>query len=338
MPALDLVPPVHLKTLDKEIFKKNNWARAEEVAEELKRTLSDMGAIGCLTKWEGDIQRAGSGTIQHLLDIAIKMDPKNKDAALTKALWAMAKAEGESDLKEENAFQHLNASLSSILYDQACQTQLQAENSCGRLIMSGKNGEWSSGWQAEIHSLFHLDFTSNSGQPAPGDVFICPSGDIAAITGIDPGKYLRGNFLFQSNDVEIPAGYMAAFNDNARLMLVEITPPCDYAQDKHVWNRFILAALVPSGLIEYIWIYDKDFGGRLRNKFPEYLWRSPEFVLNDQPCHLIFNSRLILSLPKKKIKNKIGERIFRVRQPLMSDMIGWLARQSSRMGHVALHG
>lgn len=71
---------------------------------------------------------------------------------------------------------------------------------------------------------------------------------------------------------------------------------------------------------------------------PDFYWETPEFQMNKESSfRIIFNSRLIVSIPPKlAFQKKVGKRICRIRQPLLGDMIGWLSRQASRQGHVSV--
>ncbi|MCU7937490.1 MAG: hypothetical protein KZQ99_21975 [Candidatus Thiodiazotropha sp. (ex Dulcina madagascariensis)] len=113
------------------------------------------------------------------------------------------------------------------------------------------------------------------------------------------------------------------------LFLLDVTPPCDHSQKKIVWRRFALACMVPL----------EGLSNNLKNTLgkKEYLKVTPEFQ-NDDGNGFIFtiNANLQISLCDDAIPECLGAANGRFKEQLMADILGWLGRHVTRLGHVAL--
>jgi hypothetical protein len=327
--------PSLCKQLNKEEYEDGDGKLTEKVRE----FMQELDAIGALILWEKSIQYAACETLYDLIDVALHSGMKNTKDALRGVLYSLARAEAEQNLDKENSVRHLYSVLSQILYDNLAGIRPEDDVALGELVYSGKNLQPKEQWSQKINAMLHLDLTNpdpNIGH-TPGDVFTYPvKGHDLPIPEEDLDKFLRGNFmsLKKSEDSK-----KVKIKKACQLVLVEITPPCDYSQKKFVWHRYVVGALVPHDLVDLTRVM-KRVGKREKreNRLPDFRWESSEFQIKDEsPFRIIFNSRLIVSIPpKKEFQKKVGERLFRIRQPLLSDMIGWLSRQSSRQGHVSV--
>lgn len=328
--------PILCKRLNKEDYKPPGSAN---LADKINEFMQNLGSIKCLIEWEKSIQYAACETIQELINIATTFKGKEPEEAIKNVLYSLAEAEGEQNLDKSNAGKHLYSLLSQILCDQAINHLPEVEEAFGELICSGKEGQTKEKWHQRINSMLHLDFTETgpAAGHSPGDVFKYPEkGHGLPIPEEDINKFLRGRFM--SLKEEEKEKYRPKIEAGCQLLLVEITPPCDYSQRKKVWNRYVVAAKIPCKFVNFTWIYSRKKESREEGRQPDYLWSTPEFQQSSlDPYIIIFNSRLILSMPQENaFHEKLGKRLFRIRQPLLSDMMGWLARQASRIGHVSV--
>jgi len=328
--------PILCKRLNKEDYRSPGGAN---LVEKINEFMQNLGSIKCLIEWEKSIQYAACETIQELINIAATLKGKEPEDAIKSVLYSLAEAEGEQTLDRSNACKHLYSLLLQILHDQAINHLPEIEEAFGELICSGKEVQTEEKWYQRINSILHLDFKGSdpAAGHSPGDVFKYPErGHGLPVPDEDINKFLRGRFM--SLGEEEKEKYRAKIEADCQLLLVEITPPCDYSQRKKVWNRYIVAAKIPCKFVKFTWVYNRKRDSREKGRQPDYLWSTPEFQESTPDRYvIIFNSRLILSMPQEKeFLEKLGKRLFRIRQPLLSDMIGWLARQASRIGHVSV--
>jgi len=327
--------PSLCKRLNKEDYKDGDGKLSEKVRE----FMGELEAIGALILWEKSIQYAACETLSELIDVASRSGIEETRDALRSVLYSLARAEAEQILDEANAVKHLYSVLSQILYDNLADIQPEEEEVLGKLIYSGKDQEPKDPWGQKINTMLHLDLTDpepNSGH-MPGDVFPYPEkGHGLPIPEEELDKFLRGNFMSLTKE-EDNETYKAKIEKACQLVLVEITPPCDYSQRKVVWHRYVVAARVSTDFDQLTRVLNRVKKER-ENRLPDFCWGSPEFqIKEDAPFRIIFNARLVVSMPpKSQFQEKVGRRLFRIRQPLLGDMIGWLSGRSSRQGHVSV--
>ncbi|WP_321389267.1 hypothetical protein [uncultured Desulfuromusa sp.] len=336
------LPPIAMHIIDKEKIDElpDEGSKETELKRSIDNYLKELDAIACLTDWEAQIQNAGCETIHSMMSIANQVGSGNANNDLKKTLWSLAKAEGERHLTKNNAQKNLYAVLSQIHFDRT-NHNLIPDLDLGKTIMEGSDPDLPLISHSEINTMLHLDYSAGGEMPAPGDVYKYPEqGHGIQIPEIIVEKFLKTNFM-DLRTGEMNTEEKKELVQTAKLFLVEITPPCDHAQNKFVWNRFIVAAQIPSKLIQFCWIANNDTSeeGKPRKRFgdklPDYLWKSPEVADKDgSPFYILYNSRLVISFDYAP--GIIGDRQFRIRQPLLSDMVGWLARQNSRIGHLAV--
>ena len=333
----DNLKPVLYKRLNKEDYK---GEKRNKLSIKIEKYLKGLEATGCLIEWERNVQYATCETIFELMNIGVTSGLKSINKRITTVLYNLAKAEAGKNLNEGNATHHLHSMLSQLLYDEITNMPFIKNDTSGKIIFAGKASRPINQWHPKINTMLHLDYTKmdpNIGH-IPGDVFEYPENvEGLPIPHEDIEKFIRGKFM-DFKDNEEKKKFKSEIKKSCRLLLIEITPPCDFAQNKFDWNRYIVAALIPEKLISLTYILKRKGKSREEGKSPDFRWNSPEFQFNnDSPFRVVFNSRFILSVPcKNNFQSKFGERLFRIRQPLLSDMIGWLARQSSRQGHVSL--
>lgn len=332
--------PILLKpSLCKQLNKEDYADRDGKLSEKIQEFIHELEAIGVLMSWEKCIQYASCETLCELIDIALRSGMENTQDALRSVLYSLARAEGGRNLDRENAVKHLYSVLSQILYDNLADIRPDEEADLSELVYSGKDIEPKEPWSQKINTMLHLDLTdteSGTGH-TPGDVFSYPGkGHGLPIPEEELNKFLRGQFMSLTEEQD-KTEFKAKIEEACRLVLVEITPPCDYSQKKFVWHRYVVAALVQQDFVDLTRVLNREKEAR-DSRLPDFCWESPEFQIKENtPFRVIFNSRLIVSIPpKSEFHEKVGKRLFRIRQPLLGDMIGWLSRQSSRQGHISV--
>ena len=327
--------PALCRRLNKEDYKRKD----QKLADTIKEYMQELETIGVLILWEKGIEYAASETLYELIDIALRSGIENTKDALRSVLYSLARAEAEQNLDQTNAVKHLYSVLSQILYDNLADIRPEGETALSKLVYSGKDLEPREPWSQKINTMLHLDLTDPGSATGhtPGDVFLYPAkGHGLPIPEEDLGKLLRGQFMSfkeKENNIKLKTKIEKA----CQVVLVEVTPPCDYSQKKFVWHRYVAAAIVQEKLVHLTRVLTRKTKKR-EGRWPEFCWVSPEFqIKEDPPFRIIFNSRLMVSIPpKSEFQEKVGKRLFRIRQPLLSDMIGWLSRQASRQGHVSV--
>jgi len=319
--------PMLYQRLNKEDYRRASEGKA--LKKQIANFMNALQATGCLIAWEKNVQDATCDTIHEIMDIAIGIDKNDPNNALKKVFHSLAVAEAGKNLNADNAMKHLQSILSQLLYDQTINRSSLRDKEYSSLIVAG-GGNSSGVWHKKLNAMLHIDRgVEGSEDYSPGDVFIYPEkvGKLP-IPSLDIDDFLDDKYKFRpAISGELTPSRKEEVKKRVSFLLVEISPPCDYAQNKFVWNHFIVAMKLPNT----DWKKKKDGDN-------DYLWCSPELEAEGEfSFRIVFNSHLIVSVPlKPKHQKTIGKKIFRIRQPLLGDMLGWLARQSSRLGHVSV--
>ncbi len=173
--------------------------------------------------------------------------------------------------------------------------------------------------QASLNSMLHLALPESSHQALPGTVWFVPaSGDIRDKMGVVipamDWSALRGDKYLISLKVEpVP-------------VLVEVTPPCDFAQDKAAVSR-----LLPGYLV-------KDEAGKF--SIPAFVWELGPLYIKDASSdiegvyRLILNAKYFSSVSRGSIIN--WKPIFRLRQSALSNLTAFIANHVSRVGFMKI--
>lgn len=317
--------PFYLRpSLCKQLNKEDYEDGEGNLTEKVREFMLELESIGALILWEKSIQYAACETLYDLIGVARGSGIDDVKDALRSVLCSLASAEAEQNLDKTNAVKHLYSVLSQILYDNLANALPEDEGVQSELIYSGKDLKPKEPWSHKIHTMIHLDLIPDPrADHMPGDVFHYPGeGHGLPIPDLGVCSFLRGGKYISRKKEEDEKAFGTRIEKDCKLALVEITAPCDYSQKKYIWHRYMAAAIVPYDFIK-------------NRSLPDFIWPSPEFQIGDDPSFkILFNSLLIISIPKE-FQDKLNW-IFRIRQPLLGDTMGWLARQSSRQGHISL--
>lgn len=237
--------PSFCKRLDKEEFMAEG--REVDLSGRITGYLSNMGPTGCLINWEKFINNACCETMQALIDLSSKTEGLENKEALTRLLYDLANAEGGKHLSDANITGHLYAMLSSLPTDKLLEHPLMPNDACGCIIKSGADVRINGEWKSKINTILHIDQrpSANPSIHTPGDVLDYPEGEHGfPIPKVDGKKFLRGNFMSFIDETE-KSSRKSGIEEKCGLVLIEITPSCDFAQDKHVWNRYVIGGVIP---------------------------------------------------------------------------------------------
>ncbi|HHN8308543.1 MAG: hypothetical protein E7A54_10630 [Morganella morganii] len=129
-------------------------------------------------------------------------------------------------------------------------------------------------------------------------------------------KYLSENSK-RENKIEIEE-----IRNKSIIGFIEISPSCDYAQNKTRALRYVFSVLIP---YEYVRAKLISSGGE-----HDGIHVFPEFMVNDELYSLRSNVRYVISLPDDD--NFLRAPIFRLREQILNDLIHKFSSHASRPG------
>ncbi|WLG97090.1 hypothetical protein [Pseudomonas sp. FP198] len=307
-------------------------AKINELTDHILAKSNSFPATKSLLSWEVEVFRAISETISEITSF---IKPGTFfDADLGSILYEMALAEIGKNVAPENMKKGIKEVLSSILRDKISATMEGLEKFNTIDIDRHVRLE---NWKAKTNRIIHLEELSIDSPLPPGSVInisqhfhLLPSGNI---TEEEFGKFLRCNFLQFSRTENLQK---AIVTEACTLVALDITPPCDHAQNKSPWNKYLVGIKIPKNYSDFC---NAISGGERQNKLiGEYLIKLPEMISNGgEHYHFIFNSKLTFALNSSFANEKLAPLILgRLREQMLADINSWLIRQTTRPGIVEI--
>lgn len=152
-----------------------------------------------------------------------------------------------------------------------------------------------------INTKLHIE-TSPTNELYPGNIYEINVSDF------NKAKYLETYLKKISGTI-----------DEYKFIELEVSPICDFAQEKWEKSRRVSGLLIP---LKY---YDNE-----RKSGDNFYWVNPSFQLNDIIYKMVFNQRLFKSLDLNRAKEK--QPSYRIKRELLLDIIAHLSSHINRPG------
>lgn len=336
--------PISNDVMEKEKFIHDDGTdRNGAILPRLKEVIRQDNATGCLLGWEAGVWESANQVVAELSQTANQLKGDDIHKNLGHLLYELARAAAGKTIDDLSDYAPaLYEVLTSLLSDKLSVWTPEAQDSCKQESVSAvDDGEEIADWKRRINTMINLEMVKDStnSSPAPGSLIAFPETpaieQISNINSIkEAGKFVRRHFLcFQKATAKADRKQIS---EKCGLYFLDTTPPCDHAQKKAVWRRYVVACKVPVDIMEHAWFVDyksdEKTEGRLK---ADYLLKTPEFIDDDGAFVLIINANLQLSVSDQQIGN-IGQMAYRIRETLMADILSWIGRHITRLGHVYL--
>lgn len=294
--------------------------------ESVRTELSKVPALSILSVWESDIKKCASSIVNNLWGLVGPEEGQtleDREARLLQLLYKLGKSQDGRLGVSDDISTPLYELLATLLSDRLTVLPI-------RQIKHAFTKEDPSIDACLINTMLHWE-GSVSQQQMPGVVLSYPD-DIVDVDMIkfSSDKRKRGfildQFLSKSNQEHVRGD--VEFFKNISLVILDITPPCDHANRKAGWRRYIVGLKV-----DYRYqgcLYDEN---RLAN---DALRSTPVFYCNDERFFMIFNSRLLCSIPDQVKRFNNISMIGRVKEQLLRDVVNWNGSMATRPGIVSV--
>ena len=338
----------------------NNTSLAQ-LHELIEQKISQRHGLKYLIGWEQAAKKAVHSALTELTNIASGHEQSND--ILHKIFENIA----ESATGKSTCITALNAgtseTLSDIIKDKI---ENQAPNNIEdfeQVIRSARDSRdldmtGLSSWKESINRAIHFDMSEKVRQyHKPGNVYnindkVIGSGiksfpdDISNVAALS--KFKRKNFFcFLDSEKALKKEVC----ERTVLVRLDITPPCDHANNKAEWNKYIVGIILKNDddkfckLVKNIntdngpdRVREVD-GVRLIN---DSLIMLPRYANEDEPDSLfriVLNAKLTFSVPVSTCDAALGDlQLMRARENILSDIRSWFIRQATRPGIVELRG
>jgi hypothetical protein len=327
----DLPNPVFIANLTKTECKSGSTFSLQKLSNRLKETLSTSAPMNCLQAWEGSCHSAAT-TVTNTLSELTNIQAANLSdwisawrLELQRLLRAIGVAWAEKSLTEENCLPSVFFSMNPLQSDRMdlLVGKVAGSVSGHSAAIYGAGGAADARRRAKINSMLHLA-SHELNSVAPGNVYRFSQESRAwmpTLLSLLEGC-VKGDAAARKTNLE-------TLLKAARRVAVEISPVCDYAQNKVRQSRLIAGFVVPIAESTVV----NPSGAFLRVMGPFHL-ESRQLRIPDGIYMIYLNSRYPVSA-KPSVLRRLPA-FARLRPQLLADVQVWSSYQATRQGVMML--
>ena len=295
--------PTYICALDKKEFVSEPQ---EVLVENLLSQLEGQNMMNFLTAWENDSISISSNMIRLLLyGLRTKMD----NDSIQRIFLQMATLENSEIKTKFEATRNILQILVEFLKDRYSEIVVQKE------LVNKLSEYWDFDFSKDdeikkiqtdipieqkacINSLLNINVYDSEERNLPGKVFVLSEEDIYFDVSDFKKSTLSDNW-YKNNELDT---HGEKLNLQIIPIEVDITPNCDYAQNKNDILRTVFGYKIEIGQIDNNgkrgWITDR-YANKFRHKIKfDYVYVTPEFLLDGKLCVFVFNTKY-LTIEKK---------------------------------------
>jgi hypothetical protein len=327
----EVANPVFVVMLRKSEFRRERGVgfASARLSKRLVGELATHSPLECMQVWEGLCFHAATNvtnSLSEFADSACRSLEEWKQAWQEDAqrlLFALGKAHAEKHLSAENCMLSIFLALNPLHADRMnVLASGKDKHLAGHVaqIMATTDGARIDR-KAKVNAMLHFGFGHN--EYGPGNTYVF-------------GKTNRPAFLPTLKDILSGAvggdgakklNDMAVLRDNAKLCGMEITPLCDYAQDKMGFAKLIAGFVLPKEHERSV-----KAAGYLKRIGPVYLPKTR--VMAAGAYNVYLDSRYVVATKPRQVGSL--KPIARVGSHLLTDVQLWTAYQGARQGVILL--
>ena len=294
--------------------------------------------VHLLWEWEEVTHQAATTTSESLIEV-VRNSPKidlssaaSVSSGLSASLGLLAAAARDREARTGiEAATHAFSALVPILED-AADYPAGRPNSIGEpelaellAVATDKNALRNRGAEeraryGRLNRMVHIARAQPEAPLLPGNVYEV-NDELGAMLAIDRERLVRSlvgdSYKEDAGDIE------------PKTMIAEVTPACDYAQEKVETPRVLGGALIPVDRLKNIpsehYIY-KSFG--------VFHFDDEAYSVPNGTYHFALNARFLTGLSRQSLEDRTP--LFRIRQNTLVDVQAWLARHGNRPGVITI--
>ncbi len=282
------------------------------ILEKIKNELNKFPIYGHLINWENQIHLSADKTLEEIFKLKNFGDDWNKDAE--HLFYKLAIAYSGKRLEKAEAIKQIQSAFLSLNHVFIDSLEYSIENE-----LTGDDYK-----KLEVTDEKHnLAYVLNKK--------ILFSEDKSPLN--IPGIVLQSEIEEEGTDYKelldgcikgtIVEEKVAPIRESWNKIYLVITPLCDYAQNKYVFNKIIKGLIINAEFLKQI------------NPYTEAIFISPVFKINEIDKVLILDFRHLVSHKEIPIEGLLP--LFRIRQQLLAEIQSKLSRHMNRQGFLFLH-
>lgn len=304
--------------------------------------VGDFPNYQAMLGWELSANKAIQSTFSELSAIPMGMNTAQFDDGLGKLLSKLGSAGSSEnaplDVKSSEASRILNTLMSNRAF---LETRIELNDNEIPEEQEAIDEAEQAEWKRRINKILHIE-TNSLEISYPGSVysFKMPrhyySEDGQLIEGLQEHYGIDELIEEQLRLIEKKPIYPSV-RDSAKLVLIDITPSCDHAQNKAKWRKFCvgLELNIPT---EKTLKQVQNICGSLKSK-----WKSPLFSTKTQKGEieykaLIVDPKLIMHIPDSDdFMDQLDSNLFCLKEQLFRDLVDHVSSHLGRPGIVNLY-
>lgn len=307
--------PIASCSLDKSVIRKPVNNVVEVIRENLKKCLQPLEAFNAFLLWESIVNKS-SGEIVNGFTSIFDFDNKWNDN-LKAFFYRLGKANvGElkiGQISNEMRLQLALETITSALID-SIEKNIRIESKSLQLEIVEQNSNITPTNLIEINTKLHLLSSDQLEHFQPGNIYISPIIDETMVSEVVKNTF-QPKFV---DDI---------LNTNPKTIKVDLTPICDYSQDKG-YTRLLSGILVPGKYKA------KEIK---KNTTPIFIYDlCPVLEIESDYYYIVFDFRYFKALKQEYIKEHFQKPNYKIRSQLLNDLQAGLSNHINRPGIVSV--
>ena len=317
----DVAKPFTVVALDKNdhLDAQGDVRNPEKLVDAIKQVVAEQPQIGALLNWEERVLGATADTVSSMSSMAeTAAEDADTNAEVGRLLRSLAVASAGRDHVDEDRFRAVNEALLPILADRiASMRSREADDQLWQAAIGDvQAGAGLSNVEiARLNRLLHIERSTEM-------ITWTERGSVIPLPNRASGDKFRRHFGHEQDEAASRSFGCQNFDGNDarfRWVLVQSQAACDYAQVRPGPLPFHLGLCLPA---------ENARKGRL----PAALWTSPRFEFHGETFLHVSAS---FQMPLPRTARNIDTPLFRLREPLLNDLIYQLHGYSARPGTIS---
>lgn len=295
---------------------------ADIILQKFSEHLDAQKQMKALMHWEKSVLSAAASSVDELVG-------QDTGLSLGKTLYALAKQVAGANLTGHEAIA-VNEALIYVLKDKLSFLALNktSQNIWYEALQGQPVPELTYQEKAQLNNILHFDDNIDKSIICPGDIWIVNKQE-AFFKLLSSNAEVENQVKLFKNEIHD--------NDNSKIVCLEISPACDFSNNKKLFKSIALGVTLPKSEIS------SNLEKKLKKN--EGLMLIP-MIFSNEPSLLIVSKKYVMAATTSKIENlqkkyfggeAIIQKEIRMRETLLLSWIQAIASHNSRIGTVSFN-
>lgn len=283
------------------------------IENKIKAELKNVGIFHIFSMWENLVHKSAGAIVNDFSSFYSQDD--NWNVNMSRIFWKLARAYGGKNIEIENANEITKNALFTFnnTFLDALESNIRINRSEEEDEIKFESGEIKDEIKDEIKAKINskLLLVESDSSPKPGNIYETDNKKKEITLKIE--ELYKGDINSYSSKEDLI--------QRTRYIFVEVSPYCDYAQDKWRVHRILQGLLWPGEHSDKI-------------KKADFIYTSPVFEIKKAVYKFVFDLRYLDSVSLGELEDSIP--LLRIRHELLVDIQSHLARHINRPGVISL--